>query len=217
MMSHSWRCLLTGKLYYSLKNTGENNTSGFSPWWLLCLKSHLKYLINVLNIYFGVVKVITGYIFFSAGELPVWSHLKTNIFCWQFWCVKFFQSIKPYMFSIYFVVKCYFSPSEKISVLVTPNHNMGLPPIIKQNNLYIIKIHPMRPTFSANSSLILLAWRRNFINCDSKVKHLSFQFTVPSGSESSAIFVLEKERENVKFSLYLMSDFILICILTYFI
>lgn len=64
------------------------------------------------------------------------------------------------------------------------------------NHLYSIKIHTMRPTFSANNSLILLAWRRNFINCDSRVKHLSFQFTVPSGSDRSAIFMLEKGRKK---------------------
>lgn len=131
----SYKKITSGRLYASLNNTGKNNTSGFSPLLFLCLKSHFKYLINVLNINFSVVKVITGYIFFSAGQLPVCSYLKMNISSWQFQCVKFFHSIKIYTVFIYFVVKGYFSLSEKISVLVISNHDLWSTPIIKWNNL----------------------------------------------------------------------------------
>lgn len=48
-------------------------------------------------------------------------------------------------------------------------------------------------TFSAKSSLILLAWTLNFMSWDSRATHRSFQSTGPSVSVSSAIFILEKK------------------------
>lgn len=53
------------------------------------------------------------------------------------------------------------------------------------------KVWREKLTFSAKSSLILLAWTLNFMSWDSRATHRSFQSTGPSVSESSAIFILE--------------------------